>query len=101
MKHKNTIPGYVSSWTDKYFHQSVFAPLVGFPSKRVINFLARFKKTSEIELYRGIDSYNKDSDQITSRTYDVGVARRYAGEKGGEIIHKNFYLNRFCWILRF
>lgn len=90
MKHKNIIPNYVSSWTDKYFHQSTFEPPIAYPSQRVIDFLIQFKRLNKVKLYRGINSCNRIDDQITSWTYDIDIARRYAKEKSGKIICSQF-----------
>lgn len=88
------IPGYVSTWTDKYFHQSAFDMPVEYPSKKVINFLTRFKKPDKVKLYRGLNHYNQDNKQITSWTYDMRVAERYASETKGKISENEFSQDR-------
>lgn len=87
-----SIPGYVSEWTDKYFHQSVFDVPVKYPSKKVIGFLAQFKKPQKVKLCRGINCYNRDNQQITSWTYNLEIAKRYAKELNGKILSKEFLL---------
>jgi len=84
-------PNYVITWTDKYFHQSAFDMPVKFPSKKVINYLARFKKAGKIKLLRGINKYNKDNCAgVYSWTYDKKVALRYAKELEGKVLEKTF-----------
>ena len=85
-----TIPAYVSDWTDKYFHQSAFDQPLEYPSKKVLDFLAQFKKLQKMKLYRGINRYNKDNQKITSWTYDLEIAKRYAKELNGEVFSKEF-----------
>src|SRR3989338_6903427 len=84
------IPNYVIDWTDKYFHQSVFDVQLNYPSKRVLDFLAQFKKLRKIELYRGVHRYNKNNKKVTSWTYDLEIAKRYAKELKGEVLFKEF-----------
>jgi site-specific DNA-methyltransferase (adenine-specific) len=84
------IPGYVSEWTDKFFHQSAFDMPIGYPSEKVVNFLKRFKKPDKVKLYRGINHFNKNNKQVTSWTYDVRVAKRYAEEAEGKIFENEF-----------
>jgi hypothetical protein len=86
----NTIPGYVSDWTDKYFHQSAFDKPLEYPNKKVLAFLAQFKKLKKLKLYRGINYYNKDNKIITSWTYSKTVARRFAKELKGHVVSKEF-----------
>lgn len=90
--HSIKIPSYVSMWADKYFHQSSFDIPLGFPNKKVITFLSRFKRNQKIKLFRGINKFNKDISGIVSWTYDKKIAVNYA-ENGGKIIEKNFPLN--------
>ncbi len=92
MQNKNNkIPVYVTNWTDKYFHQSVFDIPLDFPGKRVVGFLANFKKKSKIKLYRGVNKYNKgDFTGVKSWTYEKKAASRYAKEVGGKIVYKTF-----------
>lgn len=85
----NKIPAYVSSWTDKYFHQSAFDIPLMCPNKKTIEFLAQFKKKRPIKLYRGVNRYNKENEIISSWTYDKQIAKNYAGEKG-VIVKRNF-----------
>ena len=85
------IPGYVSEWTDKYFHQSAFDKPVEYPSEKVVNFLKCFKKPDKAKLYRGINHFNKSNKQVTSWTYDKQIAKRYASETKGEIFENEFY----------
>ncbi|MDP3057720.1 MAG: hypothetical protein Q8N37_04380 [bacterium] len=90
--HSIKIPGYVSGWTYKYFHQSAYEPPWNFPNKKVITFLFQFKRKEKIKLFRGINKYNKDTSYIVSWTYDKEIALNYI-EDGGKIIEKNFYSN--------
>ncbi|MEK7607510.1 MAG: hypothetical protein AAB484_01100 [Patescibacteria group bacterium] len=85
------IPSYVAGWTDKYFHQSAFDVPIEFPSKRVTNFLTKFKKEINIKIYRGINEYNKQNyTGVESWTYNKKVASRYAREIGGKVREKIF-----------
>ena len=84
------IPGYVSEWTDKYFHQSAFDKPVEYPNEKVVNFFKRFKKPDKAKLYRGLNHFNQDNKQVTSWTYDVQVAKRYASETNGKIFENEF-----------
>ncbi len=89
----NKIPKYVINWTDKHFHQSAFDIPLKFPNKKVIDFLAKFKKEEKIKLYRGINKYNEENyTGVESWTYDKKVAFRYAKEVGGKMIEKIFKL---------
>lgn len=85
-----SIPGYVSQWTDKYFHQSASNVPVNYPSEQIINFFAKFRKLQKIKLYRGINHFNKDNHEITSWTYDSEIAKKYVKEPNGEIFSKEF-----------
>jgi len=87
----NKISNCVINWTDKYFHQSAFDTPLKFPNKKVIDFLAKFKKTTELKLYRGVNKYNAENyTGIESWTHYKKVASRYAKEIGGKIIKKVF-----------
>lgn len=91
MTNKLLIPSYVSNWTDKYFHQSGFDVPLKFPSKKVFNFLVKFKKEGEVKLYRGINRYNKENyTGVVSWTYDKKIASIYANEIDGKVIEKIF-----------
>jgi len=90
MKTITRIPNYVVDWTDKYFHHSAFDVPVKYPSKKVVGFLAQFKKSQKAKLYRGINYYNGDNRGITSWTYDLEVAKRYAKELKGKVFSKEF-----------
>ena len=83
------IPAYVSEWTDKYFHQSAFNIPLGFPNKKIITFLSRFKRNQKIKLFRGINKFNKDTSSIISWTYDEKIAANYIKERE-KIIEKIF-----------
>jgi hypothetical protein len=86
-----TIPAYIASWTDAYFHQSAYDVPVRYPSKRVIRQLKKISKNNEdIKLYRGINNYNKNNSNLTSWTYDKKVAQRYIMETGGTVVEKTF-----------
>ncbi len=85
-----SIPAYVSEWADKFFHQSAYDKPVSFPNKNIISFLSRFRKNTPVKLYRGINKYNTENNLITSWTYDLKVAERYAKEIGGKIIEMEF-----------
>lgn len=89
----NKIPKYVINWTDKYFHQSAFDIPLKFPNKKVIDFLAKFKRKKKTKLYRGINKYNEENyTGAESWTYDKKIAFRYAKEIGGKMIEKIFKL---------
>lgn len=92
MQNKNNkIADYVVNWTDKYFHQSAFDIPLKFPNKKVIDFLAKFKKETKIKLCRGTNKYNAENyTGIESWTYDKKVASRYAAGIGGQVIEKVF-----------
>ncbi|MDP3704501.1 MAG: hypothetical protein Q8R24_01155 [Legionellaceae bacterium] len=83
------IPAYIAKWTDNFFHQSAYNQPVSFPNKYIINFLSRFKKTTSIQLYRGINKYNTENNLITSWTYKKDIAARYTGNKG-KLVKKVF-----------
>lgn len=83
------IPAFVSSWSDEYFHKSAFDALIGYPNKRIINFLSQFKKKQQVKLYRGINIYNEENKMITSWTYDKKIAESYIKD-GGKVIEKEF-----------
>lgn len=83
------IPGFVSQWTDEYFHKSAFDMPIKYPNKRVIGFLSQFKKMEEVVLYRGVNQYNKENNLITSWTYNKNIALGYIKE-GGRIIKRKF-----------
>ncbi|MFA6215621.1 MAG: hypothetical protein WC768_03570 [Patescibacteria group bacterium] len=88
---KNKMPTYVVDWTDKYFHQSAFDIPLKFPSKKVINFLIKFRKEEKIKLYRGINRYNKNNyTGIKSWTYVKKIASLYAKEINGRVVEKVF-----------
>lgn len=93
MKNKSTfqasIPAHVAQWTDTYFHQSAYDKPINFPNKRVVSFLSRFRKTTPIQLYRGINKYNVENNLITSWTYNEDIAHRYI-ESGGRVVNKTF-----------
>jgi len=89
---QTTIPSYVSSWTDKYFHQSAFDVPWSFPKQRVIKFLSRFKKDEKIKLFRGINKFNENGLEISSWTYDREIAKNYI-QDGGRIIEREFSAN--------
>lgn len=85
------MPTYVVDWTDKYFHQSAFDIPLKFPSKKVINFLIKFRKEEKIKLYRGINRYNKNNyTGIKSWTYVKKIASLYAKEINGRVVEKVF-----------
>lgn len=92
MKNKNSkIPKFVINWTDKFFHQSAFDIPLKFPNKKVIDFLATFKKEEKVKLYRGIHKYNEENyTGVESWTYDEKIAARYAKEIGGRVVKKIF-----------
>ena len=92
MVNKLLIPSYVSGWTDKYFHQSAYDAPLKSPTKKVINFFAKFKKEEKIKLYRGIHRYNKENyTGVESWTYDKKIAVRYASDEvGGKVTEKIF-----------
>lgn len=93
MKKNNTtikIPAHVSSWTDKYFHQSAYDIPWKFPDERIRNFVSRFKPKKPIKLYRGINKYNKKTKHIVSWTYKKEMAANYI-EEGGKIIERIFH----------
>lgn len=83
------IPAYISSWTDEYFHKSVFDVPIKYPGKKIIDFLSQFKKKERVKLYRGVNKYNKGNDFIRSWTYDKKIAESYMKE-GGRIIEREF-----------
>ena len=83
------IPVYVAEWTDKFFHQSVYDKPISFPNKNIISFLSRFRKTTPVQLYRGINKYNVENNLITSWTYEKDVATRYI-ENGGKLVRRIF-----------
>ncbi|MDP2708857.1 MAG: hypothetical protein Q8O93_02300 [bacterium] len=90
-KIKNNIPAYVSGWTDKYFHQSAFGVPLKCPSKKIIEYLNKYKDNRKIRLYRGLNKYNKlNYSGVESWTYKKNIANRYADKISGEIIEKLF-----------
>lgn len=98
IEEKNKIPAYVSSWTDKYFHQSAYDLPVKFPSQRIIKFFTQFKLSESVKLYRGINKYNKDNyTGVESWTYNKNVAGRYAKESSGKIFKKIFTPDRILF----
>ncbi|MEA3450153.1 MAG: hypothetical protein U9Q85_04255 [Patescibacteria group bacterium] len=94
-KTKNKIPAYVSSWTDKYFHYSFYGDFLKFPSKKLIKFLSKYRKTEDVVLYRGINKYNqKNFNVVESWTYDKKIAEQYIKEISGKIEKKKFKVNQ-------
>lgn len=83
------IPAHVSSWSDKYFHQSAFEAPLKFPSEKIIKFFSFFKPNKPILLYRGVNKYNCETAEIISWTYEKDIAAGYIKE-GGKIIKKVF-----------
>ena len=83
------IPAYVSSWADKYFHQSAYGMPFNFPSEKIIKFFSTFKPGKTVVLYRGINKYNNELSMIVSWTYDREIAKNYI-KKGGKIIERFF-----------
>ena len=90
MKAVRSIPNYVATWTDKYFHQSAFDIPVNYPNKKVLKFFVSFNKPDKVRLFRVINKFNKDNEEITSWTYSRQVAERYAQEVEGEVIEMEF-----------
>ena len=90
MKAVRSMPNYVAVWTDKYFHQSAFDVPVNYPNKKVLNFFASLNKPDKVRLFRGINKFNKDNEEITSWTYSRQVAERYAEEIEGTVIEMEF-----------
>lgn len=84
------IPNYIIDWTDKYFHQSAFDVPLSYPSKQTCVFLSKFRPTKSITLFRGVNKYNEDNQEITSWSYSKQVAKRYAQEINGRLIEKEF-----------
>lgn len=84
------MPNYVTDWTNNFFHQSAFDVPVRYPNQRIIKSLSKFKKDKKIKLYRGVNYYNEGNKEITSWTYDLGIAKRYAKELNGRIISREF-----------
>lgn len=89
MKKPLSIANYVIDWTDKYFHQSAYNKPINFPNKNIIGSLSRFRKTTPIQLYRGINKYNVENNLITSWTYEKDVATRYI-KNGGKLVKSIF-----------
>ncbi|MDD4901382.1 MAG: hypothetical protein PHS62_04785 [Patescibacteria group bacterium] len=84
------IPAYISSWTDKYFHQSAYDIPLKFPSERIIKFFSIFKPNNPVKLYRGINQYNKKTKHIVSWTYKREIASNYI-EEGGDVVERIFH----------
>lgn len=91
MKTATKISNDVIDWTDKYFHQSAFDKPLSYPSKKTQGLLSKFRPTRPVNLFRGINGYNKDNQGITSWSYDKKVAERYAKEIEGQVIQQKFH----------
>lgn len=85
-----SVPAIVCAWTDEYFHKSAFDVPIKYPNKKIIHFLSQFKKSHKIKLYRGINRFNKDNQQITSWTHNLNIARRYIKGLNGKVVANEF-----------
>lgn len=83
------IPAYVSLWTDKYFHQSVYDAPWKLPGERIKSFVSHFKPNKPVKLYRGVNEHNKETKHIVSWTYKKEIAKNYI-EEDGKIIERIF-----------